>query len=116
MRPRAQACWSVVWSARPQRSTGSTTPVAKGYRTAVDSGATAAGSLVVAAMMTGGSPVTVTPGSSNGTALVSRIVSPSGALASADVLLSAPGQQRATFTLGAATDWYTASAVFRAGP
>jgi len=93
--------------------------VAKGYGTAVGSGATAAvpaGSLVVAAMMTGGSPGTVTPGSSNGTALVSRIVSPSGALASADVLLPSAGQQRATFTLGAATDWYAASAVFRAGP
>jgi hypothetical protein len=58
----------------------------------------------------------VTPGSSNGVALTPRIFSPSGGLASADVLLSAAGPQRATFTLGAATDWYAASAVFRAGP
>ncbi len=93
--------------------------VAKGFGTAVDSGTTAAapaGSLVVAAMMTGGSPGSVTPGSSNGLALTSRIVSASGGLASADVLLAAAGAQRAAFTLASATDWYVASAVFRAGP
>jgi len=93
--------------------------MAKGVGAAVDSDATAAvpaGSLVIAAMMTGGSPGSVAAGSSNGVALTSRIVSASGGLASADVLLAAAGPQRAAFTLGSATDWYAVSAAFRAGP
>ncbi|WP_163505806.1 metallophosphoesterase [Fodinicola acaciae] len=84
-----------------------------GRGTAVDSGAAAApaGALVFAAVTTGSSPGTITPGASNGVGLTMR--TPSGASASADVINAAAGDQNGLFTLGTSTDWYAVCAVFR---
>ena len=88
---------------------------ASGVSTAVDSGATAtvsAGELVVGAILTGGSPGSVTPGTSQGQAFTMRAQTVSGSADLEDVLTSAAGTQDARATLGAATDWYAVAAVF----
>ena len=90
-----------------------------GYGTAVSTGPTAdapSGSLVVAAVMTGGAPGSTTPGSTNSVALTPRSRSASGGVAAADVLSAAPGPQAATFSLGTSTDWYALTATFRRNP
>jgi hypothetical protein len=68
---------------------------------------------VFAAVMTGGSPGTVTAGKSAGVPIVIRSSIASQAVVGADVLSSAAGSQHAAFTLGTATDWYAGAAVFR---
>ena len=88
---------------------------AQGNSTSVDSGSTAAvgaGELVVGAILTGGSPGTVTPGSSQGQAFTMRSQTSSGSADLEDVLVSAAGAQDARATFSTATDWYAMAAVF----
>ena len=88
---------------------------AKGNSTSVDSGSTAAvaaGELVVGGVITGGSPGTVTPGSSQGHAFTMRAQTSSGSADLEDVLASNAGTQDATATFSTATDWYAAAGVF----
>src|SRR6266480_811485 len=88
---------------------------ARGQGTAVDTGTTAvvgAGELVFAAFVTGGSPMTVTPGSSAGVPYTQRARNSSGSSFEEDITSSAAGAQRGTATLGTATGWYAVCAVF----
>src|SRR5947207_3644113 len=88
---------------------------ARGQGTAVDTGTTAAvgaGELVLAASVTGGSPMTVTPGSSAGVPYTQRARNSSGSSFEADITSSAAGAQRGAATLGTATGWYAVCAVF----
>jgi chitodextrinase len=88
--------------------------VAKGTSTTVDSGPTAsvgAGELVVGSILTGGSPGTITAGSSQGQAFTMRSQS-SGSAVLEDILVSAAGAQDARATFSSATDWYAVAAVF----
>ncbi len=89
--------------------------VAKGNSTSVNSGPTAsvgAGEVVVGAVLTGGSPGTVTAGSSQGQAFTMRTQWGSGSADLEDILVSAAGAQDATATFSSATDWYAVAAVF----
>ncbi len=91
------------------------TAVAKGNSTTVDSGPTAsvgASELVVGAVLTGGSPGTVTAGSSQGQAFTMRTQWGSGSADLEDILVSTAGAQDARFTFSSATDWYAVAAVF----
>jgi hypothetical protein len=91
------------------------TAVAKGTSTTVDSGPTAsvgAGELVVGAILTGGSPGTITPGSSQGQAFTIRSETGSGSADLEDILVSVAGAQDARATFSSATDWYAVAAVF----
>jgi len=92
---------------------------ARGQGTAVDTGTTAAvgaGELVFAASVTGGSPMTVTPGSSAGVPYTQRARNSSGSSFEEDITSSAAGAQRGTATLGTATGWYAVCAVFHPTP
>ncbi|HLI41153.1 MAG TPA: choice-of-anchor Q domain-containing protein [Streptosporangiaceae bacterium] len=93
------------------------TAVAKGNSASADSGPTAsvsAGELVVGAILTGGSPGTVTPGSTQGQVFTMRSQTGSGSADLEDVLVCAAGAQDARASFSAATDWYAVVAVFRA--
>ncbi len=88
---------------------------ARGNGATVDSGPTApvgAGELVIGGIITGGSPGSVTAGSTQGKAFTLRAQTSSGSADIEDVLSSGAGTQDATATLGSATDWYAAAAVF----
>ena len=88
---------------------------AKGNSTAVDSGPTApvgAGELVVGGIITGGSPGTVTPGSSQAQPFTLQAQTSSGSADIEDIAVSAAGAQDARATFSAATDWYAAVGVF----
>ena len=92
------------------------TAVAKGTSTTVDSGPTAsvaAGELVFGAIITGGQPGTVTPGSSQGQTFVMRSQTSSGSADVEDVLTGAAGAQDARATFGSSTDWYAVVATFK---
>src|SRR5947199_4192280 len=87
--------------------------------TAVDTGATAAvaaGELVFAALVTGGDPGSVTPGSSVGVPYTARAQTSNGSSYEADLVSSAAGAQDGTATLASATDWYAVCAVFHLAP
>ncbi len=89
--------------------------VAKGNSASVDAGPTAAvgaGELVVGGIVTGGSPSSVTAGSSQGQPFTIRSQTSSGSVDLEDVLASAAGAQDARATFGSATDWYAVAAVF----
>ena len=91
--------------------------VGEGNGTAVDTGTTAgvaAGELVVGAILTGGSPGTVSPGQSQGQSLTMRAQTGSGSVDLDDILACAAGGQDALATLGSPTDWYAVTAVFHA--
>ncbi len=91
------------------------TAMAKGNGTSVDSGPTAAvgaGELVVGGIITGGSPGSITAGSSQGQPFAIRSQTSSGSVDVEDVLASAAGAQDARATFGTATDWYAVAAVF----
>ena len=95
------------------------TSVGKGVGTAATSGTTTAvagGELVVGTLITGGQPLTVTPGSSNGAPLIMQVHNGSQSADVAAVLSAAAGPQSAPFTLASSTDWYAAAATFRPGP
>ncbi len=88
---------------------------ARDVGTAVDTGATAevgAGELVFAALVTGGSPGSVTPGSSQGVPYTRRAETPNGSSYEEDITSSAEGSQHGTATLASATDWFAVCAVF----
>src|SRR5207248_8980849 len=88
---------------------------ARGVGTAVDTGATAevgAGELVFTALVTGGSPGSVTPGSSQGVPYMLRAETPNGSSYEEDITSSAEGSQHGTATLASATDWFAVCAVF----
>ena len=92
---------------------------ARDLGTAVDSGATAAvgaGELVFAALVTGGSPSSVTPGSSQGVPYTPRAQTTNGASFAEDITSSAAGAQHGTATLASSTDWYAVCAVFHPRP
>jgi len=92
---------------------------ARGQGTVVDTGASAAvdaGELVFAALLTGGSPGSVTPGSSLSVPYTARAQTPNGSAFEEDITSSAAGAQQGTATLGAATDWFAGCAVFHAYP
>jgi len=76
---------------------------------------TPGGELVFGAITTGGSPGTLSPGSSQGQTYSVRASTASGSAANEDILSSAAGTQSSGFTLGSSTDWYMAVATFRAG-
>src|SRR5437870_1039767 len=87
--------------------------------TAVDTGATVAvdaGELVFAAVVTGTSPGSVTPGSSLGVPYTSRAQTSTGASYEEDITSSARGAQRGTATLASPSDWYAVCAVFHPLP
>jgi chitodextrinase len=89
--------------------------VAKGNSATVDSGPTAsvgAGELVVGGILTGGSPGTVTAGSSQGQAFTLRSQAGSGSADLEDILVSAAGAQDTRAAFSSATDWYAVAAVF----
>src|SRR5438046_4339304 len=88
---------------------------ARGVGTAVDTGATAevgAGELVFTALVTGGSPGSVTPGSSQGVPYTLRAETSNGSSYEEDITSSAEGGQHGTATLASATDWFAVCAVF----
>ena len=88
---------------------------AKGNSTAVDSGPTApvgAGELVVGGIITGGTPGTVTPGSSQAQPFTLRSQTSSGSADIEDIAASNAGAQDARATFATATDWYAAVGVF----
>src|SRR5438874_6248850 len=92
---------------------------ARGVGTAVDTGATAAvdaGEIVFAALVTGGSPGSVTPGSSLGVPYTPRAQTGNGSAYEEDITSSAAGGQHGTATLASATDWYAVCAVFHSLP
>ena len=93
--------------------------VAKGNSASVDSGPTAAvgaGELVVGGIITGGSPSSVTAGSTQGQPFTIRSQTSSGSVDLEDVLASAAGAQDARATFASATDWYAVAAVFHPAP
>src|SRR5437899_1869784 len=92
---------------------------ARGVGTAVDTGATPAvdaGEVVFAALVTGGSPGSVTPGSSLGVPYTPRAQTGNGSAYEEDIPSSAAGGQHGTATLASATDWYAVCAVFHSLP
>src|SRR5438128_918329 len=92
---------------------------ARDVGTAVDTGATAAvdaGELVFAALVTGGDPGSVTPGSSLGVPYTARAQTSNGSSYEEDIVSSAAGAQDGTATLASATDWYAVCAVFHLAP
>lgn len=93
------------------------TAVGRGNGTSADSGPTASvpgGELVVGAMITGGQPLTVTPGNSQGVPFTLEVYNGSRSCTVEGILASAPGPQNARFGLATATDWYSVAATFRA--
>jgi len=93
------------------------TAVGRGIGTSADSGPTAAvpgGELVFGAMITGGQPLTVTPGSSQGVPFTLEVYNGSRSCTVEGILSSAPGAQNARFGLATSTDWYAVAATFRA--
>jgi hypothetical protein len=91
------------------------TAVNSGSGTTVTTGVTSAvpaGELVYSAFTTGGSPGSVTPGTSQGVAYTARASSSSGVAYEQDILSATAGGQQGTATLGAATDWYALVATF----
>jgi hypothetical protein len=65
-------------------------------------------------MLASNGPGALTPGSTQGVALVARAQSSSGSQAEEDALSSAPGQQRAGFTFPTSVRWFMVCAVFKA--
>ncbi|MGW2571414.1 fibronectin type III domain-containing protein [Streptomyces sp. NPDC001537] len=93
------------------------TAVGRGSGTSADSGPTASapgGELVFGAMITGGQPLTVTPGSSQGVPFTLEVYNGSRSCTIEGILSSASGPQNARFGLATSTDWYAVAATFRA--
>src|SRR5438552_3051453 len=92
---------------------------ARDLGTAVDSGATApvgAGELVFAALVSGGSAGSVTPGSSLGVPYTPRAQTSNVSAYEEDITSSAAGGQHGTATLASSADWYAVCAVFHPRP
>ena len=91
--------------------------VGQGNGTTVDSGSTpsiSGGELVVAGLITGGQPLTVTPGSSQGVPYTMQVFNGSRSTDLAGILSSAAGPQNARFTMANGSDWYAVAATFHA--
>jgi chitodextrinase len=89
--------------------------LSQGKSALADSGNTVsvpAGALVVTALITGGSPVSATPGSTAGLVPIVRSATGTGSVTISDVLSGGAGVQHAAFTLASTTDWYALCAVF----
>ena len=89
--------------------------MSEGSGSAADSGATPAmapGELVFAALTTGGSPGTLTPGSSQGLAFAPRAQTSTGSAACEDILVGAAGPQSGRYGLASPTNWYAVVATF----
>lgn len=92
--------------------------VGKGVGPAADSGSTTAvpgGELVFAVLLTGGQPVTVTPGTSQGVPFVLEAHNGTESADTAAILSGAPGAQNGRFALARSGDWYAAVATIRPG-
>ncbi len=72
-----------------------------------------AGELVVGAMITGGQPGTVTPGSSAGIPYITDVQNGSASSTLSDILSSTAAPQTANAELGTGGDWYMVVATFR---
>jgi len=89
--------------------------VAEGDGTTVTTGPTGsvpAGELVYSALMTGGNPGSVTPGSSQGVTYWPRAATSSDSTYEQDIVSASAGPQTAAATLATATDWYAVVATF----
>ncbi len=89
--------------------------VNSGNGTNVNTGATSAvpaGELVYSALTTGGSPGSVTPGTSQSAPFTARASNSSGSAYEQDIVSAIAGAQEGTATLGTATDWYAVVATF----
>src|SRR5439155_653354 len=75
-----------------------------------------ASEVVFSALVTGGSPSSVTPGSSLGVPYTPRAQTGNGSAYEEDITSSAAGGQQGTATLASATDWYAVCAVFHPLP
>ncbi len=87
----------------------------KGTGTAVTTAATpavSAGDLVYSALVTGGNPLSASPGSSLGVNYTARAKKSTGSVFSEDITSSAAGAQVGTATLGASTNWIAGVAAF----
>lgn len=90
--------------------------VGQGSGTTVTAGPTSAvpaGELVYSALLTGGSPGSVTPGSSQGVTYWPRSATSNGSAYEQDIVSAGAGPQTTEATLGTATDWYAVVATFR---
>ena len=76
-------------------------------------GPVTAGELVVGAVMTGGSPNGITAGSSGGQPFTLRANTSTGSSDLEDLVASTSTTEAVAATFGAATDWYSVTAVFR---
>ncbi|TMB21495.1 MAG: hypothetical protein E6J59_05780, partial [Deltaproteobacteria bacterium] len=83
------------------------------YATIGPTAAVPAGELVVAAVLTGGRPGWVTPGSSQMVPYLLDAQNGSAASTLEDILSSAEGPQEGSMTLGWPTNWYMVLATFR---
>jgi hypothetical protein len=81
--------------------------------TAGPTGSVPAGELVYSAVLTGGNPGSVTPGSSQGITYWPRSATGSDSAYDQDIVSANAGPQTGAATLGAATDWYAVVATFR---
>jgi len=90
--------------------------VAEGNGTTVSAGPTGsvpAGELVYSALLTGGNPGSVTPGSSQGVTYWPRAATGSDSAYEQDISSAVAGPQTGAATLSTATDWYAVVATFR---
>jgi hypothetical protein len=82
--------------------------------TAGPTGSVPAGELVYSALLTGGNPGSVTPGTSQGVTYWPRSATGSGSAYEQDIVSANAGSQTGAATLGTPTDWYTVVATFHA--
>jgi hypothetical protein len=82
--------------------------------TAGPTGSVPAGELVYSALLTGGNPGGVTPGTSQGATYWPRAATSSGSAYEQDITSAGTGPQTGAATLGTPTDWYTVVATFHA--
>jgi chitodextrinase len=90
--------------------------VGKGVGVSANAGPTVAvpaGELVVGGLLTGGQPLSVTPGSSQGVPFQVNVFNGSRSADLAAIYSGATGSQSAPFTLGQSMDWYAVVATFR---
>jgi chitodextrinase len=95
------------------------TAVSKGVGLSADSGPTsvvAGGELVFGALITGGQPLSVTPGSSQGVPFITNAFNGSRSADTQAIYVGEAGAQNARFVLGQNMDWYAAVATFRPAP
>lgn len=95
------------------------TALACGVGLSADSGPTsvvAGGELVFGALITGGQPLSVTPGSSQGVPFITNAFNGSRSADTQAIYVGEAGAQNARFVLGQNMDWYAAVSTFRPAP